>query len=918
LSIVFARRRFWIELASIALVALVAGTPIVMSALMDRGHEIPKLALAQPMAFLAFGAILFAGNWWASVARQPSARLALICIAAFVVLAALSSAIADLPEMALLGSYYRREGLLVWLSYACVFAAVLGLGRPPEWHIRLLDVLLLASIVPCSYALLQRFDLDFYHVVRREVDRPLGTLGNPLFLASYLGLLLPLTVVRAWISPRRILAIGPWILLGVVQGVTLLLTQSRAPMLAVSLVAVALLSMIGGQIRARRLFVSAAVFLLSICILVTVINVSSSAGNWAQQTPIISRLVYTADRSASDQTQKASGSAATRLSVLEAGAETFATASLAHQLMGFAPDSAYLHYFSHMPDSAMRTEGYWQSNTFDRLHADALDIVLNFGLLGWLAYCLFYCVVFFAAATALFGKSRAGGPWVAFLGVVGSASLGAIAAVWAGIPYAAIPAFGFGIGIGWLLLFIYSAWQSLRSPDRLTSTDGVVRWRLLAGLTSSLLVFWIDAQVNIPVHTTRYLSFAIAALVLILATSLSKGEKARADSSPATSADVTSWGLAFALVATCASLLPSVRFLGGFAAKETERWWIASLPIVLLLMFGAIHRLSSNDRDAKPQGTSRRWIAVVIFPPVLYAALHWLTVVTVGAEFDYGLVARWVVTASLVHVFSLGMCFAYSWHACKKGVAGMDQKIAQGPQRYVSFAMFGLGVLAAGFAWKAIQADVGASFAGLALEKQPEISDRVLQEAIKAAPFERQYQRQRTFSLLGRALKGIANPGARPDDFPRIAQDLDNAERQARESLRQFPQDPWIILALANALQIRALPAIRTFAPAEGRQAALEADELFARAYEIFPNQPLLLRNWAQLRANEGDNWGAYRLLDRMESIIPNEIEPYSERIAVARRLGDSDMIMETIERAKKSLDRRRLEQLLAVAPIQQ
>jgi tetratricopeptide (TPR) repeat protein len=126
------------------------------------------------------------------------------------------------------------------------------------------------------------------------------------------------------------------------------------------------------------------------------------------------------------------------------------------------------------------------------------------------------------------------------------------------------------------------------------------------------------------------------------------------------------------------------------------------------------------------------------------------------------------------------------------------------------------------------------------------------------------------------------------------------------------------VLAVANVMQIRALPAIRPFAGEDGRKAALEADELFARAYEIFPNQPLLLRNWAQLRFNEGDNWGAFRLLDRMESTIPNEIEPYFERVIMAKQINNMETVSETIERARQRLDENGIQRLLAVAGIQQ
>jgi tetratricopeptide (TPR) repeat protein len=114
------------------------------------------------------------------------------------------------------------------------------------------------------------------------------------------------------------------------------------------------------------------------------------------------------------------------------------------------------------------------------------------------------------------------------------------------------------------------------------------------------------------------------------------------------------------------------------------------------------------------------------------------------------------------------------------------------------------------------------------------------------------------------------------------------------------------------------LAVLRPLAPDEGLAAAQEADRLFARAYEISPNQPLLLRNWAQLRFNEGDFWGAFRLIDRMEEVIPNEVEPYSERIEFLKRINELDGIRRTLARAESRLDPAKMAELHTVAGLQQ
>ena len=232
----------------------------------------------------------------------------------------------------------------------------------------------------------------------------------------------------------------------------------------------------------------------------------------------------------------------------------------------------------------MQTDGYWQSNSYDRFHADILDISLNYGLLGWLAYCSFFAVAVLAAARALFGLSGAGTVGLfAGLTLAGAVS-GAWLANWIGLRAAMAPAAGLGIGGAWLLFLMACSWRAARRglPDALRSQP--LAWLLLAGLVSSLLVFWIDAQVNIPVLTTRMISFGIGALVLAVAAELA-GPAASED--PYDAQEDVSWGTVLPLVAACASFLPAMLLDSTLRPEGLGRWWLFLLPVALLLAFAA-------------------------------------------------------------------------------------------------------------------------------------------------------------------------------------------------------------------------------------------------------------------------------------------------------------------------------------------
>ena len=372
-------REFWVRLSEFALMALVIVTPIMMNGVMNRGYEISKLLVAEPLAMLALGAAICAAALTRLGHLGGAASAPCVALLWFLVVGCASTWFSETSAAAFWGSYYRREGLLAWAAYAAVFVAVLAVIRREQQWQRYLDALLLASVVPCAYAILQNNNLDFYFVANRDASRPNGTLGNPIFLAAYLALLVPICAARCWQARGRNPELLLWSCLGLLQIGCLLMTQTRGPMLALFGGLVLLAACLAAQARARRVFVCGmAVFAVGMAMLAT-INTVPAAARWAGSVPAMSRLVFSLDGAASSATTLATRSAVTRLGIWQAGTSAFAAAPLASKLIGYGPESAYVHYFAHMPASVMRAEGYWESNSFDRLHADALDIGLNFG-----------------------------------------------------------------------------------------------------------------------------------------------------------------------------------------------------------------------------------------------------------------------------------------------------------------------------------------------------------------------------------------------------------------------------------------------------------------------------------------------------------------------------------------------------------
>ena len=90
---------------------------------------------------------------------------------------------------------------------------------------------------------------------------------------------------------------------------------------------------------------------------------------------------------------------------------------------------------------------------------------------------------------------------------------------------------------------------------------------------------------------------------------------------------------------------------------------------------------------------------------------------------------------------------------------------------------------------------------------------------------------------------------------------------------------------------------------AVGAAAELEADGLFRQLAKMYPAQPVIYRNWANLEFDRGLQEEGYRLFDVIEALVPRIPDTYVDRIQVARRLGDTPQVQATYARAKARLD---------------
>jgi len=164
----------------------------------------------------------------------PTALLVLVYV--------ISTVFSISPNVALWGSYQRMQGTYTTLSYIVIFVLMATHLRTRAQVDRLVTTIILSSLPVGLYGIVQHYGLDPLPWAGDVTKRVASNMGNAIFVASYLIMVIPLILARLLDSMATILndeeaswghtvLAAVYIFILAVDVITVIFSQSRGPLL---------------------------------------------------------------------------------------------------------------------------------------------------------------------------------------------------------------------------------------------------------------------------------------------------------------------------------------------------------------------------------------------------------------------------------------------------------------------------------------------------------------------------------------------------------------------------------------------------------------------------------------------------------------------------------------------------------------
>lgn len=561
------------------LLALIA-VPLFFNVWTYRVFEPDKLTLLRSIALMmaaaALSQALLRRDWdaWRAFLRRPLVRPVLLLSGVI----GLSTALSYTPWLSLTGSFVRLQGFYTWCAYVVLFLCLQAYLRDREQLERLVTAFILPSLPVALYGVVQKFGKDPMPWLGNVTDRVASTMGNSIFVAAYLILTVPLTLVRLVRALRAMnvvpddaslfnaatLRVVGYLVLLAFQLAAVVLSGSRGPMLGLLgglFFMFLLLAVLRGERRAVLGVIGTGLVLGAF---LAVFNLPSSPLAPLREVPYLGRMGRIFETEG--------GTGKVRLLIWK-GTVDLVGSDPARAVYGWGPESMHVAYNPFYPPELANHEA--RNASPDRSHNETFDALVTTGFLGLAAYLLLFSSVFLLGLRSL-GL------------IVGRAEQGRFLALWLGGGALAVAAFRalsgdwvyFGVAlpagmIAGLILYVVgkaaAGWEAPDRPGRL----------LLVGLLAAVIAHFIEIHFGIAIAATRTLFFVLIALIALVGPAreeedpLWAGED-EADAAPpaAAAADGRRRG---------ARRQAAPRAAAGHPAEALRHWLRGALPLVACL-----------------------------------------------------------------------------------------------------------------------------------------------------------------------------------------------------------------------------------------------------------------------------------------------------------------------------------------------
>jgi O-antigen ligase len=387
----------------------------------------------------------------------------------------ISTLVSDNPSVSFWGSAHRIMGFMTWLHliiYSLIAGAVVI--NKTDW-LRLLRIVIVTSIFVVLYGIGQYLGWGF--LVSSENSRIDSVMTNPLFLASYLLVVFPITIFHTVLTKQMM-----WRILGgvmiILQGWLLLTTASRGAFLALALAGVATILVIAIIRKSYKwLWWGIAVILVMVG--------SYSVIYMYRHTSLVQKTVVLRRISEINLTHV---SAQSRIFAWEQGLESWQSKPVFGWGLENQLSANNLTYEPHGEKTSIRET--W----FDRFHNLIVDWLVTTGVVGLLMYLILAISIFGLAIKYLF---RAKTRWKKMIGFTSVAVL---------VAYLSFNLFAFDVIMGtiyFMLVVALISSQIGKSNFRITKS-----WFYPVFLVTVLALYSASLR---PVFAGQTMSIAIGA-----------------------------------------------------------------------------------------------------------------------------------------------------------------------------------------------------------------------------------------------------------------------------------------------------------------------------------------------------------------------------------------------------------------------